>query len=53
MTFEEYKQFVEENFGECDVLLANCDYEKKNCGEMSGCVVLMQFMFGLFRMPKF
>lgn len=32
MTFEEYKQFIEETYGECDVLHANSDHTKKNCG---------------------
>lgn len=35
MTFEDYKQFIEENYGECDVLQASCDHEKKNCGGTS------------------
>lgn len=32
MTFKEYKQFMEETYGECDVLHAKSDHTKKNCG---------------------
>lgn len=35
MTFEEYKQFIEETYEECDVLHANKDHTKKNCGNTS------------------
>lgn len=33
MTFEEYKQFIEETYEECDILHAKKDHTKKNCGK--------------------
>lgn len=33
MTLEEYKKAIEEEFGECEILHAEYEHEKKNCGK--------------------
>lgn len=35
MTFSEYKELIEEEYGECQILHAERDHSKKNCGKTS------------------
>ena len=36
MTFSEYKQDVEDNFGECTILHSCADHKETNCGKTGG-----------------